>query len=157
MHTEVEQRIMLENLFFAELHYIQVIWYFIKKDWKHFGFADLISFGIYILHFGFLGFISHWTEDLKAPTCKLTLCKLRCMCDKLYLDLLDLIVQSSNVSICFLWGLLHLHDCYQGISVVHQHPNHSMNLNIDTIHKWQSNNMIIMIDDTSIRKVDENV
>lgn len=47
-----------------------------------------------------------------------------------YLDLLDLIVQTSNVSVGFLWGLLHFHHCHQGIGVIHQHPNHSMNLNM---------------------------
>lgn len=44
------------------------------------------------------------------------------------LDLLDLIVQSANVGVGFLRCLLHLHHCHQGVGVIHQHPNHSMNL-----------------------------
>ena len=54
--------------------------------------------------------------------------KLRIAHQVIYFDFLNLLIQSPNVCIRFLWGLFQLHYRHHWICVVHQHSNHSMEL-----------------------------
>lgn len=51
-----------------------------------------------------------------------------CQCGVLHLNLLDLVVQSSDVGVRFLRRLFHFHHRHQRIRVIHQYTDHSVNL-----------------------------
>ena len=44
------------------------------------------------------------------------------------LDLLNLLIQTTDVGVGLLWSFLQLHDCYHGICVVAQHTDDRVDL-----------------------------